>query len=353
MMVRGMDRKCIYTAIVAFILGISAFVPVASSDDAPWGRRDPLDQSMSSFMDTVERLLAENKKYVDVNEDLRARIKAIRDQIRALKNEEVRLQTRMNKVDTHYQKRRGSVEGLQSSLADGVQILADLKNQQMLVEADLKSKEAEDGDFQNRLEALQKEIQNVTTGVFSGELGQHLTSMQSERSTLENTLVQSSNRIELLQKEWQSISVAVSAGGGQAKAFEKEQALLKNDLSRKEEALKNLRQEALGKKKLLDQLSIDAGAQELFAQKQSDLAALGLELETLQADVAALEEKTALLAEKEKGETPKRMKKEELLRDLTLRNTALRSELSLVQQEMVKLDKKKSILEKNLYKPSY
>jgi uncharacterized protein (DUF3084 family) len=90
-----------------------------------------------------------------------------------------------------------------------------------------------------------------------------------------------------------------------------------------------------------------------MAQRQGEVDALDLELQTLQNIVGALEEKVALLDKGEDRESHQRKKKEEFLKDLSVRNMSLKSELSREEQEMVKMDKKKSLLEKVLYQPKY
>ena len=343
-----------FEVLAVLFFWVSAAVPVAVSEQYGVGTQSTLEYTMTTLKDNVVKLMAENKSLAATNDSLRAKIKVMREQIRALKNDEARLFAQMNTVDTHNQKRRESITGLQSSFADGVQVLAGLRNEQLVIEADLKSNDGEAGEFQNQVEALQKEIQGLTSIVDpAAGLGPRLAAVQSERSSLESELVESTNRVELLRKKWQGLSVAVSSGSGQAKAFEKDQSQLKQDLARKEAALKELGQQALDQEKLLERLSNEESATTLLAQRQGEVDALDLELQTLQNIAGALEEKIALLDKGEDRESPQRKKKEEFLKDLSMRNMSLKSELSLTQQEMVKLDKKKSLLEKALYQPKY
>jgi chromosome segregation ATPase len=341
-------------ALAVLFLWSSAVVPVVLSADYMAGLPSSLDSKMTTFKDSIVKLITENKSLAETNDGLRAKIKAIREQIRALKNDESRLRAQMNTVNTHYQKRRGSIDGLQTSLADDVQVLASMKNEQLMIEADLKSKESTADDFQNQVEALQKEIQGRTSVADpAAGLGPSQEALQTERASLEKELAESTSRVDLLKNEWQSLSVALSSGSGQAKAFEKDQSQLKQDLARKEDALKELRQQSLDQEQLLEKLSNEESATTLLAQRQGEIDALDLELQTLQNIVGALEEKIALLEKGADRESPQRKRKEEFLKDLSVRNMSLKSELSRTQQEMVKSDKKKSLLEKALYQPKY
>jgi predicted nucleic acid-binding Zn-ribbon protein len=341
-----MPHKRVFEITLAVMMVLMVGASSALSEDSPWARSNPLDKTMSTFMDSVERMLAENKKMVDTNQSLRDKIKALQEEITAAKNEESRLQAQLGKVDTSYQKKRGAVVGLQEMLTDAAQAQASLNYERMTVEKDLKTKDAEYGDLQKKIETLQKEFVPVSS---DAELETRLASLQAERDGLSDQLAVFTKRVEGLNNEWQSLSVSVSSGAGQAQVFEKEQAQLKEQISRKQGSLNSLGQKASEQKKLIEQLSSSAMANELFAKKQSEAAALDLELQALQNGISALEEKAALLTVTEEKETPKRKKKEEMLKDLALSQMSLRSEISRLRQEMVQLDKKKVSLEKSLY----
>jgi chromosome segregation ATPase len=222
-----------------------------------------------------------------------------------------------------------------------------------VVEEDLKSKDSEDRKLQQELAAIERDIQSLSSAVSSGDYDSLKTALEGEKAALENGVAESVKRVELLKNDWQGLSALTSTGAGQVKAFERESAQLKEALARKEDVLKGLRQQAAEQKKLLEQLSNEASAAELLNQKQVESVELNLELQALQNDVAALQEQAVVLSESGAGPAPQRKKKEELLKELALRNTTLKSELSRVQQEMVKLDKRKITLEKTLYKPKY
>jgi chromosome segregation ATPase len=346
-------KRCIEVLAVLFLWS-SAAVPVVLSAEYAVRPSSSLENTMTTIKDSIVTLIAENKSLAETNESLRAKIKVMSEQVRALKNDESRLRARMNTVDTHFLKRRGSVDGLQKSFNDEVQVLEGLKNEQLMIEADLKSKDGTADDFQNRVDALQKETQGLTSVADpAAGLGPRLEALQAERAGLERELAEGTSRVKLLKNEWQGLSVAVSSGSGQAKAFEKDHSQLQQDLARKRDALERLKQQSFDQEKLLEEFSNEVSAAALMAQRQGEVDALDLELQTLQNIVGALEEKVALLDKGEDRESHQRKKKEEFLKDLSVRNMSLKSELSREEQEMVKMDKKKSLLEKVLYQPKY
>jgi len=346
-------KRSIEVLAVLFFMS-SVAVPVVLSADFAAELPSSLESTVTTFKDSVVNLIAENKTIAETNDGLRLKVRAIRDQIRTLKNEESRLRAQLSTVDTHYQKRRGSIDGLQKSLADDVQVLGSIQNEQLMIEADLKSKQGVADDFQNQVETLQKEILGLTSDADpAAGLGSRAEALQAERVSLERELAEITKRARLLKNEWQSLGVAINSGSEQAGVFEKEHAQLKQDLDNKEHVLEGVRQQTLDLKRILEQLSDGASAASLLAQRQSELDALELELQTLQTSIGAVEDKVSLLDKGEVRENLQRKKKEELLKDLSARNMALRTELSRTQQDMVKLDKQKSLLEKTLYQPKY
>jgi chromosome segregation ATPase len=308
---------------------------------------------MTTFMDSVERLLVENRDLVANNENLRAKAKALRAQIREFKNDEERLLEQMNKADVQYQRKRGSLAALQESLEDAVQVLADLQSERLMVEEDLEKKESEDGKLQEQLEAIQKDIRRIVSVVPGGDHESLRAALQSEKVALDSALIDSTKRIEVLQDDLQGMTALTSTGADQIKALEQENVRIREELARKEDGLRGLKQQAEAQKGLLDQLLNELSAADLLARKQNESAELDLAHRSLQSDVAALEEQAALLSVGGAGAADRRKKDEDLLKDLSLRNTTLTSELSRMQQEMVKLDKKKASLERTLYQPEY
>jgi chromosome segregation ATPase len=340
--------------LVALCLWASATGPAVLAADFRVGPTTSLDNTMKTFKDGIETLIAENKSLLENNNGLRMKIRAMREQIRMLKRDEERLLAQMNTADKNDQKRSGSIAGLQSSLEDNVQVLAGLKNEQLTIETDLKGLDAQAGEMQKQVEALQGEIQDPMSIVDPATgLGPRLTSLQSERDGLKSDLAGAIRRVELLKQELQNLSATAGSGAAQVKVVEKEHTRLKEDIERKEAALRSLKQLTSNKSGLLEQLSNEKSASALLAQRQDEVAALDLELQTLQNIVGALEEKAALFDKGEYRESPQRKKKEEFLKDLSMRNMSLKSELARSEQEMVNQDKKKSSLEKVLYKPKY
>ncbi len=334
-----------------FFLAANVACPQQARAQAMGQAQNALDYTLSSLQDSVAKLKEENKKLSLASDSLRTKIRVLNDQLKALQKDEEGLLRQSAALDARDQKKHDAIDQLRNKLTHSEQVLAEVRNEELKAQAD--STEGEASNLQVREEALKNEIAGIRAATGSMKDPQaRLIALQQERQGLESELQVATRQALYIKGEWQSLSVAVNSGAGQAKIFEKEQAQLKDDMSRSQGRMESLRQAALKQDKIVTDFSNEATAAELLTKLQSDVDGLDSELEVLKKEVAALNGDLAVSG-KDVKEDAQRKKKEETFKDLSLRNAFLRAELSRMQMEMVRLDKKKAAIEKVLYQPRY
>ena len=345
-------KERVWIALVCWAL-VGGISPVFAVDVA--GNLDnaetELDRTLGNLKDSVAKLVEDNRQIARGSEELRVRIKTLKNDLVAAENENVKRAALLKSLEEKKQKRPGGGQSPEDQLAQAQDELERIKQEKVHIQQDLDQKAGDEEATRRKMEALKDELADLKSGgAGSSELQPEMVAFRTERDRLLREIQSTSDQLSRTREEWHEVSIpAVSPPTSQ----ELNRAM--EDKKKQIEGLKNeltgLKDAASRQESTLSSFMAHGNTSQFLSDLEADLAVQEEGVKALQRDLASLDQKAAGLSKKvtqEPSGTSKSL--ESQYNEAKVINAHLRSDLDRLRREMVRLDKKKSALEKELYR---
>ncbi len=310
-----------------------------------------LDRTLGNLKDSVVKLVEDNKEIARGSEELRVRIKTLKNDLMLGENERVKKAAQLKSLEQKKEKRPGSSRSQEDQLAQAKEELGRVKEEKAQIQQDMERKAGDEEAIRRKMEALQGEVSDLKNGGAGlPQSNPDMMAFRSERDRILQEIQSASTRLAKAKEEWHQVSIsAVSPPSAQdlnkgMEDSQKEIAALKRELA----ALKDT---AARQEEVLSSFLAHGNTAQFLSDFEADLTVQEEGVKALQKDLASLDQKAAGLSKKaveEKSGSSKSL--ESQYNEAKSHNTQLRSELDRLRREMIRLDKKKAVIEKELYR---
>ena len=309
------------------------------------------DRTLETLRQSVARLLKENAKINTENQAARARTKSLRDDLRSLQAETRRLEEKQAAETQRIQKRSGGVEALKLQVTEIDGALQRARDEVAAEQAKFKALEDEEKTLQQKAEALSGDIELMNrTAAGAAAAGNSTASLKKEQEQLQKALADVVNRVEEAKRQWQDINAVVTAGPQRLEVLKAENDTLLKQVSDTEAELAKTNAQLADVQAALDKMRSEDYGDTRSGRLDSEVKEMAERNRKVESEILTItktreEELKRLQADQEKMGSSYQTKQEELLQ----RNVDLKFEVDTLRKKMVDMDKKKALLEAEIY----
>ncbi|MBF0569550.1 MAG: hypothetical protein HQL18_02100 [Candidatus Omnitrophica bacterium] len=334
--------KQIRSIVLAVLLaGLASFAWAGEEEMSSQG----LDVTLTGLKESVARLNSENKKISAVNAARRAQVKPLLAKLSALKAEGDRLAMQVKVVDEQPQKKVENLQPLQEKLSVVKLSFDQARRTGETAEADLAARMKEDADLQSQIDQLQKSIR----GMKAGWTMANLAATKEDRDRLQQDVRSAAEELSKTKEEWQAAKKA-SEGGERLQAVLKDQQTLREAIKNRNAELINVRQRVAEQQELAQQAEVKGVSPQILAQLEKDVADSSVAVKSLEKELSTAQANSVRHA---RTKAVRFENEENQYHELQARAKRRKAELDALRRQMIFLDKKKSSLEREIYKPKF
>ena len=305
------------------------------------------DRTLETLRGSVAGLLKENAKINTENLAARARIKALREDLRSLQAETRRLEDKEAAELQRIQKRSGGVEALKLQVTETDAALKRARDEGAAEQAKFNALENEEKALRQKADTLSGDI-TLMDG--SGVVRNGAVALKAEQEELQKGLSNVVNRVQEAKRQWQDINAVVTSGPQQLEALKAENNTLLKAVSQAEAELAKTNAQLVDVQAAFDKMRSEDYGDTRSGRLDSEVKEMMERNRKLESEILAItkvreEELKHLEADQEKMGGQYQAKYEELLQH----HVDLKSELDSLRKQMVDLDKKRTGLESVVY----
>ncbi|MBF0122129.1 MAG: hypothetical protein HQL21_01820 [Candidatus Omnitrophica bacterium] len=345
-------RERVWTVLVCCaVLGVISPAFAADMTGNLENAESSLDRTLESLKDSVIKLLEDNKEIVRGSEELRGKIKMLKVELASIEGECVKKAAQLKSLEEKKAKRPSASRSQEDQLARAQEELERVKQEKIQIQQDLDRQAGDEEAIRRKMETLKEEVADLKNGGPKvSEIRPEMRAFRSERDRLLQEIQGASVRLGKAKEEWHQISIAAVSQPSSQELNKKREATKQEIVALKRE-IASLKDAASRQDTALSPFMAQGSTSQFLSDLEADLAVQEASVKALQKDMASLRQKTVVLSKKAEQEGSVNSKDlESKYNEAKVRNMRLRSDLDRLRREMIRLDKKKSIVEKDLYR---
>jgi chromosome segregation ATPase len=315
-------------------------------------RKTVMESTLDRLSESVVRLTRENQELAALNDRMRLQIKPLETELTALQGEEGRYAAQLSSMEARYQKRKEELKVFESRVGDLQGVLAGLEKEQEGLSGEVAAKEKAGLEIQERTRQLAGEIESLRDNkdLPPDPQGQ-LAGLIAQRDRLVQDLRSAEDSLKRTREEWAHLGQMSEAGPGRIENLRKEQGHLESALKVQQESLAVLQKKFADDERAFQADTTQEIGDEQFSALEKEVGELKARNRDLEAALVALQ-KGWMDKDREAAKTSLAEYRElkALYKKALEENRQLRAERSRLRPRMVDLDKKKSALERSIYK---
>jgi chromosome segregation ATPase len=309
------------------------------------------DRTLETLRQSVARLLKENAQINTDNGAARARIKALKEDLRSLEAETRRLEEKETAERQRVQNRSGGVEALKLQVTEADGVLKRVRDEVSAEQAKFNALENEEKMLRQKADALSTDMVLLNkSGASSGAARNSFDALKAEQEELQKKLADVVNRVQEAKRRWQDINAVVTKGPQQVEALKVENDKLVKAVSQAEADLTRINAQLVDVQAAFEKMRTEDYGDTRLGRLDSEVKDMTERNRKLEAEILTIVQTkedalNRVQADQEKSGSQYQAKYEELLQ----RNVDLKFELNSLRKQMVDMDKKKAELEAVIY----
>ncbi len=344
-----MKEKIRAVLLFGMILGGGMFPGSLDAQEGSLNSESLLDRTLESLKDSVIKLVEDNNEIARASKEVYSRVKGLQSDLAALEKERLKKQALLQSLQEKKEKKSGGGERLALQLERVRNELADVRREKDVLQREMDQAAGDEEQVRSRVEALIQEIAELKGAGSSAEVSAEMMAFRQERDRLLQETQVASTRLAKAREEWQEISrISVAPAGGETGRKEAEK--MRQEIATIRAEMPGLREQAAKQEEELSSFLAHGNTAEFLSDLEADLTVQEEGVKALQRDLAALNQKTSQEVRKVE---PKREPSSRTLarqyQEARSRQAQLRADLGRLRQEMIRLDKKKAAVEREIY----